>query len=528
MAIESLLVEFRDGLSRADAQAAIGNALENRGALSALAEYAEPVDQAGRVWDFIAPPAVAALSEPEAWKLAYAIRDDSTSPVVRAEPTFVVGGMREEDDIFDHPLTFGSGGGQQHLSESNDQLWAHKKMSVPQAWALLGAKHPHEAPGTSVVIGHPDSGVTQHPELVFNTGIDLATGRNFLESNRLPFDPLTGKNAGHGTATSSVFLSHAAIAIPPGVVGVSPGAMLVPLRMQDSVIHFQWGKLVRAIYHAADNGCHIISMSLGGLWGGDALSAAIRYAVERGVILIAASGNHTPFVCQPARDPRVLALAASNARDRLWHASATGKSVDVSAPGESVWRGGADLDAQGVPRFTVGQSAGTSYATAHTAGVCALWMHYHGAAALRARYGPHLAGVFRTVIQSSARNPGGYWQSREAGPGIVNAAALLQQALPAAPPPAVMHEAPAVHPRLEEIADIRNTSSDQAAAWVRSVMAAEIPSVEAVLDLYGAELSLHLQRSAFRTGPVGAPITLAGAAADTLSSNLRAAMPGVP
>lgn len=522
MAIEGLVVRFSQPQTAAQASAAVGAAIGDRGALAAIARAPEALDASRTVWSFEAAGAAALLSEPDAWDLAYDIRAQG-GDILGAEPLFVIPGMPIPDTGEETPLAFGAFFDEAHLPESSPVDWALQKLNVPKAWARLGVARPGETAGHGISIGHPDTGYTPHPELGSGASVDLARGRNFKDQgSSAPVDPLTGAHAGHGTATSSVFLSGPHTAIAPGVLGVSPGATLVPLRMQDSVVHFHWGRLVRAIYHAADNGCHVISMSLGGAWGGDSLREAIRYATGKGVVLIAAAGNHTPFVCFPAKYDEVLAVAGSNARDLPWSGSAQGSTVDIGAPGESVWRGHARLSRQGLPDYSVGRGAGTSYATALTAGVCALWQHFHGHANLVARYGGQLASVFRALIRGSARVVPG-WPTGQAGPGIVDADALLAAPLPAVPP--VPMAASAVHPRLVEIAMLRNESIAQAQSWLSSQLSVAPGQLSETLNEVGAELSLVLLRRAF-AGPA-MPIAMAGAAPPFKSRRLSERAPGV-
>jgi len=307
----------------------------------------------------------------------------------------------------------------------------------------------------------------------------------------------------------------------------------VPLRMQDWVVHFQWGRLTQALYHAVDSGCHIVSMSLGGLFAGDTLRDAIRYAEERGVILLAASGNHTRYVVSPANILGVIALAATNARDQLWSGSATGKAVAVSAPGESVWRGRSELDRNGQPTFTVERSSGTSYATAHTAGVCALWMHYHGPEALRNKYGAQLGNVFRTLLRQSARVPYPTWPSREAGTGIVDAEALLHSPLPPADAPNPLAAAAVPLARahaqahLDEIAEIWNVSPTTARQRLATLIGSDPAAVDGLLSDYGAELAMQLHRASNTRRANQTPEPFVGAAPAPISASLLDALGGV-
>src|SRR6185295_19750333 len=92
-----------------------------------------------------------------------------------------------------------------------------------------------------------------------------------------------------------------------------------------------------AIDHAVASKCHVISISLGGL-PSDSLHDAIRRAEDAGVIVLAAAGNYVRLVVWPARYPEVVAVAACNFEGRAWSGSSRGDAVDITGPGEDVYR----------------------------------------------------------------------------------------------------------------------------------------------------------------------------------------------
>lgn len=154
------------------------------------------------------------------------------------------------------------------------------------------------------------------------------------------------------------------------------------------------------------------------------------------MIPIAAAGNQVGFVVYPARYDEVIGVAASNAADGIWSGSSGGADVDVTAPGESVWR--ALIDKNG--KRSIERSSGTSYAAAITAGLCALWLAHHGRDALIARYGvTRLFKVFKEILMRSVRCPNG-WQTGQYGPGIEQAQALLAMPLPTYAPAAALRD----------------------------------------------------------------------------------------
>jgi serine protease len=292
-----------------------------------------------------------------------------------------------------------------------DHLWALNKMAVPAAWEA-DAKQ-----GAGIIVAQPDTGVIPtHVELA--EALDRERWFNVLNPDEPPIDPLTSgmANPGHGTATASCVASRGA----GGVTGAAPKASIAPIRCINDVKVFDAAPVARAIDHARLAGCHVITMSLGGV-PSRALRAAVKAAVEAELIVLAASGNCVRYVVFPARYDECIAVAAINVDDVAWKGSCRGKAVDVSAPGENVWR--ADPRAEAETGVTPGQ--GTSFAVAITAGVAALWLAHHGRdkliAEARSR-GVRLQDLFRSALVQTARRPAG-WDS-SLGAGVVDAAAV--------------------------------------------------------------------------------------------------------
>ena len=119
-------------------------------------------------------------------------------------------------------------------------------------------------------------------------------------------------------------------------------------------------------------------------------------------------------------------MAGCDARREVWEGSARGSRVDFTGPAQDVWKAGFD---GGAEIFT--QSSGTSFATAMTAGVAALWLAFHGRDFLINKYagsGVKLTEVFRKVIERSADSAPGSWFGGFGG--IVNANEALKTPLP--------------------------------------------------------------------------------------------------
>jgi serine protease len=374
------------------------------------------------------------VSLADAWDLTYRLR---TQPeVVYAEPLLTV------DDTQQHPEPTARAraraalpaGEQDDPGTADDCEWSLKTLRVPEAWALFGNREP----GGDIIVGHPDTGYTPHPEI--EGRLRPADGFDFKDDDPDPLDRLVEgglRNPGHGTGTSSVIISGRGK--PAGstrdafVSGVAPGASLIPIRTTNSVVLFSMGGLTRAIRHAIAKGAHVVSISLGGPFPSVALRNAVRDAEQAGIIVCCAAGNQVRFVVFPAALDEVVAVAGSRIDDSEWPGSCRGPAVDITAPASSVWRAAVDQDGSTLS-FDVRRGSGTSFAVAATAGIAALWLSFHGRNTLIERYGrDRLAGVFKQLLQQTCRTPSG-WDTRDFGPGIANAHKLLTATLPPAAP----------------------------------------------------------------------------------------------
>lgn len=383
----------------------------------------------------------AAIDNAQAWDGA---RWFLRSPwVVAAEPLFATPGLEPDARHagallapFERksPQAKSAGSAKPLPCASQNPIWHLEMIKAPEAW-LLPPPAGGRRFGAGVVIGHPDTGYTPHPEIWDPSPparrLDPGLGYNFEENKASPLDPMGGSHPGHGTATASVIMSAAGGPQTPFVTGSAPECRLVPLRVSDSVIHFSFKNATRAIYHAVDRaGAQVISMSLGGPLHSAALKNAIDYAVGKGVVVMAAAGNVWPWVVYPARFDSVIAVAACNCEKKPWKDSASGEDVDVTAPGESVWRAQARQDGAKLD-FSVAPSSGTSYAVATLAGACATWLAFHGRDQLIARYGAaRIAQTFRqALVGGGVSRPAG-WDTGNYGAGILDVRALLSAALP--------------------------------------------------------------------------------------------------
>lgn len=393
------------------------------------------------------------LSVKQAWDKTYELR--SRPGVVDVEPLFAVP-VREKQveskqkaseqkskslwdvifELLNRLLDLFSGGEGVETGLSTNQVdWVLKELKVLQAWQKY-FPDANKLPGNGVIIAHPDTGYTTHPEIADN--LLLEQGYDFVDSDEDETDPLQKSdtelinNPGHGTLAASVMVSppkaQGNYANNKYVTGVAPGAKLVPLRVSYSVVLLSNRNLARAIEYAADKGFHIVSISLGAAFYNKRLRTAILYAQKRGVIIIAASGTWVPFVVFPAAYDEVIAVGGSTVNRKIWFGSPRGRKLDVLAPGKGVWYA-RTVKENGELKYKIQQGSGTSLSTPLVTGVAALWLSYHGRDNLVRRYGAEkIPFIFNQLLRETCDFPPN-WKPRY-GAGIVNAAKLLDAPLP--------------------------------------------------------------------------------------------------
>ena len=375
----------------------------------------------------------------QAFELAHKVRDESKGEFPRVEPDIEQapsvrfpevgpgGDLSIRGDVGDVV----SGLCTENATPPSDHYWHLRRLNVPQAWDFSETSNA-VARGRGIRIGHLDTGWTTHADL--HPALDLKGQFDFVDDDPVARDEMASGNPFHGSRTGSVIASpfegdlpDESATFPGDLAGVAPEAKLVPIRVVKRVVVFFNGDVARGIRHAADNDCHVISMSLGGV-AGNSLRDAVRHAVSKNVIVCAAAGNCVRMVVQPASYPESIAVAATNSNNRPWKGSCRGSAVDVTAPGAQVWTAAKPTAANPRP---VNQGEGTSFAVAGVAGIAALWLAHHGRNTLLDFYrqaNVPLQFVFRHIIRQTARDIG--LPKGEFGTGFADAEAVLRFPLP--------------------------------------------------------------------------------------------------
>jgi subtilisin family serine protease len=301
----------------------------------------------------------------------------------------------------------------------NAQLWVLNAVSAPQAWQLT------EGQGATVAV--IDSGVNPN---VSDLAGSVLTGPDLTGVHT----PMSNPNWGvHGTWMASLIAGHGHDGGGSGIMGIAPRSRVLSIRVvtdrkdpgyaayqRESDSRVQ-DALAQAIGYAVAHKVSVISMSLGYGEPSAVVRTALQNALDRGVVVVASSGNSGESVGAramgqapysfPADYPGVLGVAAVSRSGAPAGFSSDNLSVQVAAPGVNVPAQGRDGQYWLV--------SGTSPACALTAGVAAL---------IKARYPGLAPALVVRAITSSTQNrpPGGY--DDKVGFGTVDAAAALAAA----------------------------------------------------------------------------------------------------
>ncbi len=273
-----------------------------------------------------------------------------------AEPNYATRlAVKPNDNLFDYQYyLFNSG---QEIGPSGSPRGkSQADIKATAAW--------EETKGSAdIVIAIIDTGVDLlHPDLKNKIS---SGGRDFINDD---FDATD--DFGHGTIVASI--AAAQTNNREGIAGVAWNSEILPVKVMDENGEGYYDELISGIIWAVDNGASVINLSLGGDEPSDSLRNAVKYAHDKGVIVVVAVGNDGSSVLYPAAyDAYCLAVAATDYEDKRADWSNFGEQVDVAAPGLRVvgavptWYWGPDS-------FPYAFGTGTSLATPQVAGLAAL------------------------------------------------------------------------------------------------------------------------------------------------------------
>lgn len=241
------------------------------------------------------------------------------------------------------------------------QQWNLKAINIEPAWAVTRGK--------GVTVAVIDTGIAKVTDLDEER---LVPGYDFINDEVNASD-----DQGHGTHMAGTIAQMTNNGY--GAAGIAPAVKLMPMKVLTVGGNGTVADLAEAIRLAADRGAQIIALGCSGSGHSRLLHQAINYAHNKGLVLFAPAGNdNRPEAAYPARYPHVIGMTATSPQNLRSRYANFGAWVDLAAPGGEILGeqaiGGIVQNTfdfrskEGI--FAVYQ--GTSFATAHGAGVAAL------------------------------------------------------------------------------------------------------------------------------------------------------------
>jgi subtilisin family serine protease len=252
----------------------------------------------------------------------------------------------------------------------NKQVHASLEQSVHQiradsVWSELGSQ------GDSVVVGELDTGIDYTDSaLGGGLGNKVIYGFNFINDTRYAMD-----DNGHGTHVAGIIAADGA-----GLKGVAPHAKLMAFKVLDQNGYGTEDDIIAGIETAVTRHVDIVNMSLGAEPGDpdDAMSTAVDNAVQLGVVFCIAAGNDPMFnsIGSPGTARSAITVGAVDSNDVIAPFSSRGPSPKICSIKPEIVAPGVNILSTYLNNSTATMS-GTSMATPHVTGVCALLKSLH-------------------------------------------------------------------------------------------------------------------------------------------------------
>jgi len=291
--------------------------------------------------------------------------------------------------------------------DPNDTYWSYqwnmRIVKANSAWDTQLGKQ-------TIVVAVVDTGVKySHPDLSGR----VINGYDFINN-----DPDAMDDHWHGTHVAGIVGAITSNGI--GVAGLAQVSILAVKVLSASGSGTDW-TVAQGITYSADNGAHVINLSLGCYCTSQLMEDATNYAYNtKGKLLVAAAGNdNTNTRLYPAAYNNVIAVSATNNNDKKASYSNWGDWIELSAPGGDTIGGpyGKTYVLSTYLNDNYAFAAGTSMASPHAAGVAALTLSQY----------PTLTNTqLRTHLASTADDLGNAGWDQYFGYGRVNALNAVQ------------------------------------------------------------------------------------------------------
>jgi len=338
---------------------------------------------------------------------------------------------------------------QWHFYNAESGIWAE------EAWDVSINK------GQGVVVAVIDTGVAYENFGPFFQAKDLnknfVAPKDFYKDDGHPND-----DNGHGTHIAGTIAQDTNNNF--ATAGLAYQASIMPLKILSWDGYGSADDLIEAIYYAVDNGAKVINLSLGFSNTGSpdasgqvcteivGLNAALQYANDHNVIVVAASGNDGAGIVNcPAAYPTVIAVGATRYDGQQAYYSNSGDALDIVAPGgDMLVDQNGDGEVDGILQVSFCNDPGTMFDAYQLDGIslygefCAVMhagtsmaaAHVSATVAMILGERPSLTpALVRQHLESTARDYGTPGWDASYGWGLIHAGAAIAAAIGSPAPP---------------------------------------------------------------------------------------------
>ena len=197
--------------------------------------------------------------------------------------------------------------------------WGLAAVGAEGAWGITR--------GAGITVAVLDSGVDEtHPDLAGH----LLPAVDLVEDGR------AGDAFGHGTRVAGVI---AAALDGAGIAGLAGESQVLPIRILTATGEGDQNRTARGIRAAVAAGAQVINLSLSSPSQSTFQAEAIQFALDHGVVVVAAAGNRreegSPTVF-PAAYPGVIGVSSVGRDLAISDFASQGTAIDLVAPGGQI------------------------------------------------------------------------------------------------------------------------------------------------------------------------------------------------
>jgi subtilisin family serine protease len=232
--------------------------------------------------------------------------------------------------------------------------WNMTVIQADTAWQLTSQ-------GAGVKVFILDTGVdTAHVDLVGRVNTALSTSFAFATDTSTQPLPFSHDVVSHGTFVTSQIATNSR-----GIAGVAPQAEIVMVRVLDDNGSGSFFANLEGILYATENSADVINMSLGGYFSRtsaddmsfvDIIQRVVDYAFQRGILLVAASGNDAVDF-NTATSPNGSYVDSLNAPAGLHHVLSVGATGPIGQANFDDIANYSNFGSDGVAVFAPGGNA---------------------------------------------------------------------------------------------------------------------------------------------------------------------------